>query len=145
MIRIATIALLAAAFAAAAIGWSRGRPPLPPTPAAQSIRIVDVQPLRTSDPNLRDLLAHHLAVRVRKTAARWSLYVDGQPFDESTAPVLHTPYLTPGTHWIAARLQRGGGVWSEPVVLHVPRVMRCWQTGWDGGAETGTPRFRCRR
>jgi hypothetical protein len=139
MTRFVTVALLTGAIAAAALGWSRA------APSAPSIHIVDVQPLRTSDPGLRDLLAHHLAVRVQKTDARWRLYVDGQPIEDSTAKVLHTPYLTPGEHWIAARLQRGTGVWSEPVVLRMPKVMRCWQTGWRGGPEAGTPRFSCRR
>jgi hypothetical protein len=114
MTRLVTIVLLAGALAAAVVGWTR-------TSSSPSIRIVDVRPLATTDPNLRDLLAHHLAVRVQKTHARWSLYVDGHPIEESTAKVIDTPYLTPGPHWLAARLQRKG-VWSEPVTLHMPRA-----------------------
>jgi hypothetical protein len=118
MKRLVTVALLAGVTAAAAVGWSRGAPPAP------SIRIVDVRPLKTSDPNLRDLLGHHVAVRVQKTDSRWRLYVDGKPFDEGTGQVLHTPYLAPGTHWVAAQLRHGRGVWSEPIVLHMPRVVK---------------------
>jgi hypothetical protein len=76
MKRLAVLALLGAALATAAVGWSRTAP---------SIRILDVRPLTTSDAALRDLLGHHLAVRVQKTDARWRLYVDGQPIEDGTA------------------------------------------------------------
>jgi len=52
--------------------------------------------------------------------------------------VIDTPYLPPGRHWIAARLQRTG-VWSEPITLQMPRVVRCWQT------DAGATKFSCRR
>ena len=156
--------------AAAAVGWAR-------TPAhversAPSIRIVDVRPLQTSDPTLRDIITHTFAVRVaisawrllpyrpgatandnRAGAGHWRLYLDGRSLGDNlgNAKRSYTPYLSPGTHWIAAELSNADytslypPIWSEPVVLHVPAVIRCWQTGWHGSSRTGRPTFKCNR
>jgi hypothetical protein len=159
-----TVPLLAAAVATAAAGWARS----PAKPRSPSIRFVSVTPLSTADAGLRDVVGHHLSVRVATTGwplrhvrdraggleegprlRRWRLYVDGRAFGDSYDDVAVTPYLPPGTHWLAAEL-RGPGherlrppVWSEPVVLHMPRSIRCLQTGWRGGAESGRPTFAC--
>jgi hypothetical protein len=166
----ATLAFALTASAAAAVGW--GRKPIHVERPARSIRIVDVRPLRISDPNLRDLITHTFAVRVaisswkllpyqpgatesdnRLDAGHWRLYLDGGSLGDNfgSGHVTYTPYLSPGTHWIAAELSNADDssldppLWSEPVILHVPRVIRCWQTGWRGSPETGTPRFACKR
>jgi hypothetical protein len=165
----AALVVALAASAAAAVGWARlamhvERP--------RSIKIIDVRPLRTSDPSLRDLITHTFAVRVairswkllpyrpgatvsdnHPRAGHWRLYLDGSSLGDNLgdAQVTYTRYLSPGTHWIAAELSNADStslhppVWSEPVVLHVPRVIRCWQTGWRGSPETGTPAFTCNR
>ena len=130
MRRLVIATLLAATLAAVPAAWAC---------PAHTIRIVDVRPLATSDPNLEQLIAHHFAVRVETGAARWRLFLDGNPIEESASKVIDTPYLVPGTHWIAAQL-RHGNVWSEPVVLHVPKTVRCWQTGARPGAITCRPR-----
>lgn len=162
----ATLVFALGASAAAAIGWtsaSGGRAALP------SIRIVDVRPLQTSDANLRDLITHTFKVRVaisgwslltyaagarrsnkRAGAGHWRLYLDGRSLGDTygKTTVTYTPYLVPGEHWVAAELTNGDGtsleppVWSEPVILHVPRTIRCWQTGWRG-SDRGTPTFTC--
>jgi hypothetical protein len=163
----AAVACALTASAAAAVGWARTPPPR--EGRAPSIRIVDVRPLRSPDAGLRDLITHTFAVRVatrawtllpyeagatatdnRPGAGHWRLYLDGQPLgdnfgDEHVSYV----YVPPGTHWLAAELGNADStsldpaVWSEPVILHVPRVIRCWQTGWRGTPETATPTFRC--
>lgn len=164
----AALVLAFAASVAAAVGWAR-------TPArdpvrAPSIAIVDVRPLQTDDPNLRDLITHTFAVRVsitgwrllpylpgagaadnRRDAGHWRLYIDGHSLGESygSDSVSYTRYLRPGTHWVAAELTNADStslrapVWSEPVVLQVPRVIRCWQSGWRGPSTRRTPTFRC--
>jgi hypothetical protein len=158
-----------AALAAAAVGWARTPASVEPRPT--SIRIVDVRPLQTSNANLRDVITHTFAVRVairgwtllpyrpgatasdnRAGAGHWRLYLDGGSLGDNFggAQVTYTSYLSPGVHWIAAELSNADGsslssaVWSEPVLLHVPRVVRCWQSGWHGAPETGTPRFICK-
>jgi hypothetical protein len=164
------LAVALVASAAAAIGWTRT--PSTSQPVAPSIRIVDVRPLRIADPNLRDLITHTFAVRVairdwtllpyepgvtaranHPRAGHWRLYLDGASLGDNfgIGRITYTPYLSPGTHWIAAELSNADAtgldppVWSEPVILHVPRVIRCWQTGWRGSPEAGTPTFTCRR
>jgi hypothetical protein len=123
----------------------------------------------TSDGALRNLITHTFEVRVeiagwrllpylpgaqasdnRPRAGHWRLYLDGRSLGDNYggSKVSHT-YVTPGTHWIAAELTNHDGtqlesaVWSEPVLLHVPRVVRCWQTGWQGSRQTGTASFAC--
>jgi hypothetical protein len=157
-----------AASAAAAVGWAR-------TPAqigqsAPSIRIVDVRPLQTTNPNLRDIITHTFAVRVaisgwrllpyqpgataednRSGAGHWRLYLDGFALGDNLGNQKrsYTPYLSRGTHWIAAELSNADStsletpIWSEPVALHIPAVIRCWQTGWRGSSRTGAPTLTC--
>lgn len=164
------LAVALVASAAAAIGWTRA--PSASQPVAPSIRIVDVRPLRIADSNLRDLITHTFTVRVairgwtllpyepgvtaganRSRAGHWRLYLDGGSLGDNfgNGHITYTPYLSPGTHWIAAELSNADAtgldspVWSEPVILHVPRVIRCWQTGWRGSPETRTPTFTCKR
>jgi hypothetical protein len=163
----ATYAALACALtasAAAAVGWARTPPPLGRAP---SIRIVDVRPLRSPDSGLRDLITHTFAVRVaihawtllpyqpgaaasdnRPGAGHWRLYLDGQPLGDNLGDEhVSYAYVPPGMHWLAAELSNADStsldpaVWAEPVILHVPRVIRRWQTGWRGTPETGTPTF----
>jgi hypothetical protein len=157
------------ACAAATVGWA----PAPRTlvRAAPSIRIDDVRPLRTPDEALRDLITHTFAVRVqisgwtllpyqpgatardnRRGAGHWRLYLDGHALGDTLGGSPRTyVYVSPGTHWIAAELSNADStslrpaIWSEPVVLHVPRVIRCWQSGWRGSPETGTPTFTCKQ
>lgn len=156
-------AALSALGAVAAAGWTRetSRP-------RTAIAITDVRPLRVSEPSLHRTASHYFAVRVAvdgwtllpyepgtvaapRDGGHWRLYLDGHRLGESygTAGLAYTPYLTPGTHWIAAELTNIDStsltppVWSEPVVLHVPRRIRCWQTGWHGTPDTGTPRYNC--
>lgn len=163
-------AVAAAAIVLAGAGWMRS--PARQARPVRSISIVDVRPLRLDDPALRPITSHLFAVRVatpgwtllrykpgataadnRADAGHWRLYLDGHPLGNSygSSHVGYTPYLTPGTHWIAAELRNidssrlGPAVWSEPVVLHVPEVIRCWQTGWNGTRETGIPLFTCRQ
>jgi hypothetical protein len=89
----------------------------------------------------------------RVGAGHWRLAVDGHNLSDNlgSATITYTRYLAPGTHWIAAELSNADSsslrpaVWSEPVVLHVPRVIRCWPTGWRGTPGHGNPRFTCRR
>jgi hypothetical protein len=165
----AALVFALAASAVAAVGWVRT--PTPFERRAPSIRIVDVRPLRISDPNLRDLITHTFAVHVaitdwkllpyrpgptasgnRSGAGHWRLYLDGGSLGDNfgTSHVTYTPYLSPGTHWMAGELSNVDStsldppLWSEPVILHVPRVIRCWQTGWRGSLETGTPTFSCK-
>jgi len=159
----------AVAASAAAVGWARTARPL--ADQGPSIRIVDVRPLRSPDTSLRDLITHTFAVRVatggwtllpyqpavpasdnRRRAGHWRLYLDGHPLGENLGDEhVSYVYVPPGTHWLAAELSKADStsldpaVWSEPVVLHVPRVIRCWQTGWRGTPETGTPTFTCSR
>lgn len=159
------LALAVAGSAAGAVGWARA----PVVRAAPSVRIVDVRPLATSDADLRDQITHTFAVRVaiagwrllpyqpgvtaadnRVGAGHWRLYLDGQALaDNLGADHVSYVYLPPGTHWLAAELSNADStsldppVWSEPVVLYVPRFVRCWQTGWRGGPEKGTPVFTC--
>ncbi len=154
---------------AATLGWARA--PRTLARAAPSIRIVDVRPLQTSDEGLRDLITHTFAVRVqisgwtllpyrpgattldnRRDAGHWRLNLDGHTLDDNLGSSRRTyVYVSPGTHWMAAELSNADStslrraIWSEPVILHVPRVQRCWQTGWRGSPETGTPRFACNR
>ena len=165
--RNAALGCAVLASAAAAVGWAR-------TPAsverrAPSIRILDVRPLRSPDPALRDLITHTFAVRVAirgwtllpyqpgatardnvPGSGHWRLYLDGQPQGDNLGDEhLSYVYLSPGTHWLAAELSNADStsldpaVWSEPIILHVPRVIRCWQTGWRGAPESGTPTFTC--
>jgi hypothetical protein len=162
------VCLLVVAFvasAAAAIGWTRSAF----HPVAPSIQIVDVRPLHSPDPSLRDLITHTFAVRVairgwtlrpyqpgvtardnRPAAGHWRLYLDGSPLGDNLGAGQTTyAYLPPGTHWLAAELSNADSsslhtaVWSEPVIVHVPRRIRCWQAGWKGTPETGTPIFTC--
>jgi hypothetical protein len=162
------LAVALAASAAAAVGWTRT--PSASQPVAPSVRIIDVRPLQSPEPALRDLITHTFAVRVairgwtllpyqpgvtardnRLGAGHWRLYLDGWPLGDNFGAA-HTTYayLPPGTHWLAAELSNADStslhpaVWSEPVILHVPRHIRCWQTGWRGIPETGTPTFTCR-
>jgi hypothetical protein len=139
---IVAASLAAPLAAAAVVGWTRE--PAHPRP---TIRIVDVRPLSTTDPDLRDLLGHHLSVRVatrdwdlepvrgdlsgldpRPRLRHWRLYVDGHPLSDSFVDVAFTSYLPPGDHWLIAELRRPDHtslqppVWSEPVLLHIPRV-----------------------
>ena len=111
-----------------------------------SISIVDVRPLRTSDPALRSMFRNEFAVRVvikawklypylpgatktdnHRDGGKWRLYLDGAPLGDGYSPVVHTPYLAPGTHWIAAELRNmdqtglSPSIWSEPITLYVPR------------------------
>jgi hypothetical protein len=163
------VLVASAASAAAAVGWARAPKTL--VRAAPSIVIVDVRPLQTSDEVLRDLITHTFVVRVqisgwsllayqpgasardnRRGAGHWRLYLDGQRLGDNLGSSSRTyAYVSPGTHWLAAELSNADStslrpaVWSEPVVLHVPRVVRCWQTGWRGDSETGTPKFTCHR
>lgn len=156
-----------AACSAAAAGWART--PTQLERPAPWIRIVDVRPLRSPDSGLRDLITHTFAVRVaidgwtllpylpgatasdnRPAAGHWRLYLDGRPLGDNLGNrYVSYSYLPPGTHWLAAELSnadstsRDPAVWSEPVVVRVPRVTRCWQTGWRGSPETGTPTFKC--
>jgi hypothetical protein len=166
--RVPIIVALAAS-AAAASGWART--PASVEARRVSIRIVDVRPLQTSDATLRNVISHTFAVRVairgwkllpykagatagdnRGGAGHWRLYVDGFSLGENfgRAQVTYTRYLSPGVHWIAAELSYADGsslsppIWSEPVILHVPRVVRCWQSGWRGSPERGTPSFTCK-
>jgi hypothetical protein len=166
----AALALAVAASVAALVGWTKAA--TSSVERAPSVRIVDVRPLRTRDAALHDLITHTFAVRVaitgwtllpyrpgatasdnRRRSGHWRLYLDGRSLGDSygASRVVYTPYLTPGAHWIAAELSNADSssldpaVWSEPVILHVPRIMRCWQTGWHGTPETGTPRFKCNR
>jgi hypothetical protein len=168
--RCVAITVTLAASAAAASGWART--PASVEARRVSVRIVDVRPLQTSDATLRNVITHTFAVRVairgwkllpykpgatagdnRAGAGHWRLYVDGFSLGDNFggAQVTYTCYLSPGVHWIAAELSNADGsslsppVWSEPVVLHVPRVLRCWQTGWHGSAARGTPTFTCKR
>jgi hypothetical protein len=163
-----TLALAIVASTAAAIGWvSR---PAALDQRARSIRIVDVRPLHISDVALRDVASHTFRVRVattgwallpyhptasrrdnRRAAGYWRLYLDGFSLGDvfGTTPVAPV-YLTPGTHWLAAELRNldhtglKPSVWSEPVVLYVPRRVRCWQAGLRRLAMTVIPRFTCR-
>lgn len=166
------VALLVAviAVAAAAAGWTSAL--ARDDPRVPSVRIVDVRPLRAPDAALRDLITHTFAVRVaitgwqllpyqpgataddnRPGAGHWRLYVDGHPLGDTLGDrrVSYTTYLPPGTHWAAAELSNADStsldppVWSEPVVLYVPRVVRCWQTGWNYSSGTKTPKFTCPR
>jgi hypothetical protein len=164
--RIRDAALVTFALAAAAVaatGWMR----TPARPRA-AITITDVRPLKVSEPTMHELASHFFAVRVAvsgwsllpyqfgrpsyvRGGGHWRLYLDGYRLGESYggSRVTYTPYLIPGTHWIAAELTNPDSsslsppIWSEPVVLHVPRRIRCWQTGWHGSSETGTPIFGC--
>jgi hypothetical protein len=164
---LAAALLVALAAAAAAIGWTRApRAVAAPRP---SIRIVNVRPLQTSDAKLRDLITHTFEVRVdirgwallpfrpgptprdnAPGAGHWRLYLDGRSLGDNFGPS-HISYLIirPGTHWLAAELSNADStsvrpaIWSEPIILHVPRVVRCWQAGWHGTPERGTPRFAC--
>jgi hypothetical protein len=135
----------AVATVAAVAGWTRE--PGERRMRAPSIAIRDIRPLQTDDANLRDLITHTFAVRVAVAGWRlvpyrpgigpagnvagsghWRLYVDGHPLGDTYGPerVSYTPYLPPGTHWIAAELSNADStslrtpVWSEPVVLNVP-------------------------
>jgi hypothetical protein len=163
----ALVACALAASAAAAVGWTRTQAGL--AGAAPSIRIVDVRPLRSPDSALRDLITHTFAVRVairtwtllpyqpgptasdnRPGAGHWRLYLDGRTLgDNLGGKHVSYAYVPPGTHWLAAELSNADStsldpaVWSEPVILHVPRVIHCWQTGWRGAPEKGTPTFSC--
>jgi hypothetical protein len=154
--------------AGAAVAWTRA--PAYVVRPAPSIRIVDVRPLQTSDSTLRDIITHTFAVRVAISgwtllpyepdatandnhagAGHWRLYLDGRSLGDNfgNEKLSYTPYLSAGTHWIAAELSNGDytsvdpPIWSEPVVLHVPAVIRCWQTGWRGSSRTGRPTFKC--
>jgi hypothetical protein len=162
--RIKIAVLLVPLVAVAAAGWTRapGRP-------VPRVRVVDVDPLATRDAGLGDVLAHYFAVRVatshwpllraradvsgldaRPRLRHWRLYVDGATVGDTFTDVAYTPYLRAGTHWLAVELRAPDHrrlqppVWSEPIVLQVPKRMRCWQTGWHGSPETGTPTFACR-
>ncbi len=156
-----------AASLAAAVGWART--PTEHRGRAPSIRIVAIRPLRSPEPSLRDLISHTFAVRVaidgwallpyqpgatgrdnRPAASHWRLYLDGHPLADNLGDE-HTTYtyIAPGPHWLAAELSNADStslhpaVWSEPILLQVPRRIRCWQTGWRGTPETGTPTFTC--
>jgi hypothetical protein len=165
----AVLAVTLAGSAAALVAWSKGPTRILPQP---SIRIVAVRPLRTHDPALRNLITHTFSVRVaihgwillpyqpgaaardnRARAGHWRLYLDGRSLGDNygTSRLAYTPYLHAGEHWLAAELSNADSssldpaIWSEPVLLHVPRILRCWQTGWQGTPETGTPQFTCNR
>ena len=166
---ICAVLVALAASAGAAVGSARTPKTL--VRAAPSIRIVDVRPLQTPDEVLRHLITHTFAVRVqisgwrllpyqpgatardnRRGAGHWRLYLDGHRLGDNLGSSRRTyAYVSPGTHWLAAELSNANStslrpeVWSEPVVLHVPRVVRCWQTGWRGNPETGSPKFTCHR
>jgi hypothetical protein len=141
------LALLAGLAVLATAGWTRDSSDARPT-----IRIIDVRPLTTNDRALRDLLGHHLLVRVATTdwdlepsrsntsgldprplLRHWRLYIDGYPLADSFAGVAYTPYLPAGDHWFVAELRRPDHtslrpqVWSEPVLLHVPHVFGAGQ------------------
>lgn len=161
-----TVVVALGASAAALAGWVRA----PGERPAPSLRIVEIRPLTTSDAGLRDLITHTFAVRVTITgwrllpyqpavtsddndrgAGHWRLYLDGHQLADNlgSSPVSYV-YLPSGIHWLAAELSNADStslrpsVWSEPVIVHVPRVVRCWQTGWHGSPERGTPTFSCR-
>jgi hypothetical protein len=162
------LAFATVASATAAVGWART--PVRDIPAP-SIRIVDVRPLHSPNAGLRDIITHTFAVRVavdgwqllpykpgtgrrdnRPGAGHWRLYLDGHPLGDNLGGDLVTyTYVPAGTHWIAAELSNADSsslrppIWSEPVILHVPRTIRCWQNGWHGSPATGTPTFVCTR
>jgi hypothetical protein len=121
-----------AASAAAAVGWTRTA--ASSRPAAPTIRIVHIRPLRTSDPALRDLISHTFAIRVsihgfrllpyqpgvtaddnRPGAGHWRLYLDGQPLADNLGHE-QTTYtsLPPGTHWLAAELSNADSTSLDP-------------------------------
>lgn len=157
----------AALATAAGLGWSRAA--AAQEAQAPSIRIVDVRPLRSPDTSLRDLITHTFAVRVaidgwrllpyqpgataadnRRGAGHWRLYLDGVALGDNLGDTDVTyAYVRPGIHWMAAELSNANStslrppVWSEPIILHVPERVRCWQTGWHGSPERGTPTFTC--
>lgn len=158
---------LAGALAAAATGWTRSLTATDRPPPA--IRIVDVRPLQTSDAALRELFSHELAVRVavtdwnlypdppaaaagvsRRDGGHWHLYVDGESLGDIHTAVAYTPYLVAGTHWIAAELRHVDHtalrppVWSEPVIVYVPKRIRCRQTGPSGPLSSTSPELSCR-
>lgn len=161
-----TLAIAFAASITALFGWVRA----PGEHPVLSVRIVDVRPLATSDAALRDRISHTFSVRVRITgwkllsyqpgvthadnepgAGHWRLYLDGHPLGDNLGNDHVTyAYVPPGTHWIAAELSNADStslrpaVWSEPVILHVPRIVHWWQSGWHGSPEGGTPLFACR-
>jgi hypothetical protein len=150
---------------AAVLGWVRA----PRERPVRAVRIVDVRPLATTDAALRERISHTFAVRVRITgwrllpyrpavsradnerdAGHWRLYLDGHQLEDNLGfSSLTYVYMPPGTHWLAAELSNADStslrpaVWSEPVILHVPRRIRCWQSGWHGSPESGTPSFTC--
>jgi hypothetical protein len=144
---IAAPSLALIATAVAITGWTRAPHVL--QRRSPSVAIRDVRPLQTDDAKLRNLITHTFAVSVsvagwrllpykpgagsadnRSGAGHWRLYLDGYSLGDTYGDeqVAYTPYLTPGAHWIAAELSNADGtslrtpVWSEPVLLHVPRA-----------------------
>jgi hypothetical protein len=144
--------------------------PSPLGPGRVSVRIVDVRPLQTSDPGLRDLITHTFGVRDQPLEA--APLSAGR--NRARQPSRRRP-LTPLPRWRLARrqiravtrhlhtllqsrhaLDRGRAEqrrWQQPLSRnlvgagHPPCPARAplWQTGWHGTAETGTPRFTCKR
>jgi hypothetical protein len=170
MYRLAvSIAAAVLASALAAVGWTRAPSEVRrPTPG---IRIVDVHPLHSPEPSLDGLITHTFAVRVAlrgwtllpyepgvsardngSGAGHWRLYLDGRRLADNLGGQTTTYVrIDPGTHWLTADLSNADStsltnpLFAEPVILHVPRHMQCWQTGWRGGPERGMPIFTCHR
>jgi hypothetical protein len=165
-VRASLTALLVAASSAAVVSWIDARKEGP----APSIHIVGVRPLQSTNSDVRDLISHTFAVRVRvddwtllphepdvtahdnrNGQGHWRLYLDGRPLGNITGDTLVSyVYLIPGEHWIAAELKRADStsldppVWSEPVILHVPRVISCWQAATRGAVVSGRSKNSCR-
>jgi hypothetical protein len=154
---VSSLTLLTALGALATIGWTRA-----PTQARPTITIVDVRPLTTNDPDLRDMLGHHLAIRVATTRwnlkparsdtsgldprprlKRWRLYIDGHPLSDSFTNTAYTPNLPAGDHWLVAELRRPDHsslqpqVWSAPITLHIPHVSSTARANNTQAASTG--------
>jgi hypothetical protein len=157
-VRASLTVLLVAASSAAAVSWVRAPHKSVPAP---SVQIVDVRALRSTNPDLRDLISHTFAIRVQVDtwtldrarqshgSAGWRLYLDGRPLGDIPGDtVVSYVYLIPGEHWIAAELRRAATsldppVWSQPVILHVPRVISCRQATGRASTESGTPNQTC--
>jgi hypothetical protein len=129
-------------------GQLRHTPVLTATVAVASIVLL-LQP--ASAAGLRSTSDGHAASRQTRTSApahtKPPRAAGGHYLPDSlgNATITYTPYLTPGTHWIAAELSNSDPtslrppVWPETVVLHVPRAIRCWPTRWRGTPGHGTP------
>jgi hypothetical protein len=165
--RAGLMVLFVAASSAALATWLDAPPSDAPAP---SVRIVDIRPLRSTNAELRDLVSHTFAVRVRidewtllpskpdatardnrRGEGHWRLYLDGRPLGNSSGDALVSyVYLSPGQHWIAAELSQADStsldppVWSEPLILHVPRVISCWQSVMRDSATSRGSKQACR-